>query len=172
MITIRLLMNGESPMMSFVSGLRSGAPDGSVSAATTASTSSTASPAQRSPFASSAASTACPSSRASSSSSASERSHLPSRGSMIRVVTSAITIVRKIVQPAPKKRLATRSILVFGSTSDAASLVMSVMTASAGTIRMLTPKAALTAPKPAAIPASGLRPTLRKAVAASGISTR
>ena len=49
---------------------------------------------------------------------------------------------------------------------------MSVITASAGTIRMFTLKAALTAPKPAAMPASGLRPTLRNAVAASGISTR
>ena len=53
-ITIRLLMNGESPMMSPVSGLRSGAPGGSVSAAITASTASTASPAQRRPLASSA----------------------------------------------------------------------------------------------------------------------
>ena len=101
-ITIRLLMNGESPTMSPVSGLRSGAPGGSVSAAITASTASTASPAQRRPLASSAASTSGPSSRASSSSSARLRSQAPSRGSTMRVVTSAITTVRKSVQPIPK----------------------------------------------------------------------
>ena len=101
-ITIRLLMNGESPMMSPVSGLRSGAPGGSVSSAITASTPSTAKPAQRRPLASSALSTSCPSSRASSSSSARLRSQVPSRGSMMRVVISAITTVRNSVQPMPK----------------------------------------------------------------------
>jgi hypothetical protein len=75
MITIRLLMNGESSMMSPVSGLRRGAPGCSVSAAITATTATTARPAQRRPLASSAGSTCWPSSRASSSSSARLRSH-------------------------------------------------------------------------------------------------
>jgi hypothetical protein len=101
-ITIRLLMNGESPMMSPVSGLRSGAPGGSVSAAITISTATTASPARRSPRASSAGSTSWPSSRASSCPSARLRSQAPSRGSMMRVVTRAMTTVRNRVQPVPK----------------------------------------------------------------------
>jgi hypothetical protein len=152
--------------------LRSGAPGGNVSAAITTSTATTARPAQRSPLASSAGSTGGPSSRASSPASARLRSHGPRRRSITRVVTSAITTVRNSVEPTPNHRLLTRSTSTPGSTSAAASLVMSVMTASAGTIRMFTLNAALTAPNPAAMPASGWRPTLRNAVAASGISTR
>jgi hypothetical protein len=43
---------------------------------------------------------------------------------------------------------------------------------STGVIRMLTRNAAATAAKAAASPASGWRPTLMNAAAASGISTR
>jgi len=172
MITIRLLISGESPMMSPVSGLRSGAPGGSVRAAMTANTASTAHSAQRRPRASSTGSIAGPSSRASSSGSAWPRSHAPRRGSTMRVVTSVITTVRNRVETIPNQRFETRSSWTVGSTSWAASLAMSVTTPSAGVSRMLTENAALTAPKPAAIPASGCRPTLMNATAASGISTR
>ena len=172
MITIRLLMNGESPMMSPVSGLRSGAPGGSVSAAITASTASTARPAQRRPLASSAGSIAWPSSRASSSSSARPRSQVPSRGSMIRVVTSAITTVRNSVQPIAEVEVRDEVDLRV-RVDQRGRLVGDVGDHRVGRDDQdVHANAALTAPKPAAIPASGLRPTLRNAVAASGISTR
>ena len=54
----------------------------------------------------------------------------------------------------------------------AASFVISVSTPSSGVIRTFTPKPAATPAKAAAIPASGLRPTLLKAAAPNGISTR
>ena len=63
-----------------------------------------------------------------------------------------MTTVRNSVETIPNQRLATRSILTVGSTSWAASLVMSVTTPSAGVSRMLTANAALTAPKAAATP--------------------
>ena len=91
---------------------------------------------------------------------------------MIFVVISVMTIVKKIVETIPNQRLATRSRLTLGSTSCADSLAMSVTTPSAGVSRMLTENAALTAPKPAAMPASGCRPTLMNAAAARGISTK
>ncbi len=53
-----------------------------------------------------------------------------------------------------------------------ASLVISVRMPSSGLISTLTPKAAATPAKEAARPASGWRPTLMNAAAASGISTR
>ena len=49
MITIRLSMNGDVPMMLPVSGSRNGAPDGSVSSSTPARAPRKAMPAQRSP---------------------------------------------------------------------------------------------------------------------------
>ena len=88
------------------------------------------------------------------------------------MVICAITTVSTSVETIPNHRLATRSRLTLGSTRWAASLVMSVTTPSAGVSRMLTENAALTAPKAAAIPASGWRPTLMNAAAASGTSTR
>ena len=87
-------------------------------------------------------------------------------------MTCVITTVRNSVETIPNQRLATRSRLTVGSTSCAASLVMSVTTPSAGVSRMLTANAALTAPNAAATPASGCRPTLMNAAAASGTSTR
>ena len=59
-----------------------------------------------------------------------------------------------------------------GATPRMISLVTSVMMPSAGVIRTLTKKAALTPAYAAAMPASGCRPRLTKAAAPSGISTR
>lgn len=61
---------------------------------------------------------------------------------------------------------------MLGSTSCADSFAMSVTTPSAGVMRTFTPNAALTAPNAAAMPASGWRPTLMNATAASGMRTR
>ena len=72
----------------------------------------------------------------------------------------------------PKYRFAARSIERSGSTSALASFVISVRTPSSGVIRKLTPKPAATPANAAAIPASGLRPTLLNAAAPRGISTR
>ena len=172
MITIRLLISGESPMMSPVSGLRSGAPGGSVSARHDGEHGD-----QRPQR---------PAQALGLGGGVDRRALLalelllvglaaipaPSRGSTILVVTSVITTVRKSVETIPNHRFDTRSRFTLGSTSCAASLAMSVTTPSAGVSRMFTEKAALTAPKPAAMPASGCLPTLMNATAASGISTR
>ena len=72
----------------------------------------------------------------------------------------------------PKKRFAARSISAFGSASAEASLVISVRTPSSGVIRKFTPKPAATPANAAAMPATGLRPTLLNATAPSGINTR
>ena len=71
----------------------------------------------------------------------------------------------------PKNRFAARSISASGSTSADASLVISVSTPSSGVIRKFTPKPAATPANAAAMPASGLRPTLMNATAPRGIST-
>ena len=78
----------------------------------------------------------------------------------------------RIVEAIPKYRFAARSIDRFGSTSALASFVISVRTPSSGVIRKLTPKPAATPANAAAMPASGLRPTLLNAAAPRGISTR
>jgi hypothetical protein len=62
--------------------------------------------------------------------------------------------------------------LAFGSTRPDASLVISVRTPSSGVMRKFTPNPAATPANAAAIPASGLRPTLLNATAPRGISTR
>ncbi len=68
--------------------------------------------------------------------------------------------------------LAARSMVRVGSTRRIASLVISVRMPSVGTMSTLTRKALATEAKPTARPASGWRPSERKAAAASGISTR
>ena len=87
-------------------------------------------------------------------------------------MTKVSTTVTKSAEAIPKNRFAARSISRPGSASAAASLVISVSTPSSGVIRKFTPKPAATPANAAAIPASGLRPTLMKATAPSGISTR
>ena len=59
-----------------------------------------------------------------------------------------------------------------GSAMAMASLVTSVSRPSSGAMRMLTAKPALTPAYAAASPASGWRPTVRNAAAASGIRIR
>ena len=83
-----------------------------------------------------------------------------------------MTRVTRIVEAMPKYRFAARSIELSGSTSPLASFVISVRTPSSGVIRKLTPNPAATPANAAAMPASGLRPTLLKAAAPSGINTR
>ena len=81
-------------------------------------------------------------------------------------------MVSSTTEPIENQTLAARSIDRFGFTSRMASLVISVRMPSTGTISTFTRKAEATAAKAAASPASGCRPTLMKAAAASGISTR
>ena len=83
-----------------------------------------------------------------------------------------MTRVTRIVEAMPKYRFAARSIELSGSTSALASFVISVRTPSSGVIRKLTPKPAATPANAAAMPASGLRPTLLNAAAPNGINTR
>ena len=80
------------------------------------------------------------------------------------------TNVTKIVEPMPKNRFAARS--MWWPPRRLASFVISVSTPSSGVIRKFTPNPAATPANAAAIPASGLRPTLLKAAAPSGIRTR
>ena len=87
-------------------------------------------------------------------------------------MTNVSTNVTKSAEAIPKYRFAARSISASGSASADASLVISVSTPSSGVIRKFTPKPAATPANAAAIPASGLRPTLLNATAPSGISTR
>ncbi len=70
------------------------------------------------------------------------------------------------------QKLDVRSMFLLGSTMWIASLVMPTRMPSIGTMKMLTRNTDATAAKAAPRPASGWRPTLRKAAAASGISTR
>ena len=90
----------------------------------------------------------------------------------MRSVISAMTMVSMITEAIENQTLAARSIEIAGLTRWIASLVISVRMPSTGTIRMLTRNAAATAAKAAASPASGCRPTLMNAAAASGIRTR
>ncbi len=78
----------------------------------------------------------------------------------------------RIVDPIPNHKLAVMSIERLGSTSAMESLVISVITASVGVMRKFTPKPPATPANAAAMPASGWRPTLMKAAAPSGMSTR
>ncbi len=87
-------------------------------------------------------------------------------------VMTVIRIARKNVETTAKNQFAVTSMVRDGSTSAIDSFATSVMIPSIGAIRMLTPNAAPTPAKPAARPASGCRPMLWKAAAASGISTR
>ena len=102
MITIRLSMNGESPMISAVSGSRSGAPGIAVSSAITSEH------ARASPRARSAGPRASPSgddlggSSSSGSSPASAGSQAPSRPSTSRAVMNVSTIATKIVEDDPE----------------------------------------------------------------------
>ncbi len=95
----------------------------------------------------------------------------PIRPSTSRAETIVSRIVTKSAEAMPKNRFAARSMLASGSASADASLVISVRTPSSGVIRKFTPKPAATPAKAAAIPASGLRPTLRNAAAPRGIRT-
>jgi hypothetical protein len=83
-----------------------------------------------------------------------------------------IRTVSRTTDPIENQTFAARSIEMFGLTSRIASLVISGRMPSVGTIRMLTRTAEATAAKAAGRLASGCRPTLMKAAAASGISTR
>ena len=74
-----------------------------------------------------------------------------------------MTMVSMTTEAIENQTLAARSIEIVGFTRWIASLVISVRMPSTGTIRMLTRKAAATAAKAAARPASGCRPTLMKA---------
>ena len=87
----------------------------------------------------------------------------------VRIV---MMIARKKVETTAKKKLAVTSIVADGSTRAIDSFATSVMIPSIGAISRLTPNAAPTPAKPAARPASGCRPMLWKAAAASGIRTR
>ena len=80
----------------------------------------------------------------------------------------AITIDEAIM----KKRLPTTLIWAAGFTVRIASLVTSTSSASVGVTKTFTRNTAATPEKPAAKPASGWRPMLWKAAAASGTSTR
>jgi hypothetical protein len=81
---------------------------------------------------------------------------------------TAITMDEAIM----KKRLPTGVICCDGSTDRIASFVTSTSSASVGVTKMLTRKTAATPLKPAASPASGCRPRLWNAAAASGTRTR
>ena len=96
---------------------------------------------------------------------------MPSRGSTMRVVTIAATVARTRLETTEKKKLAT---IVMGSppASWIDSFVISVIIASDGVMSRFTPKIAPTPAKAAAMPASGWRPTLRKAAAPSGTRMR
>ena len=90
----------------------------------------------------------------------------------MRSLTHTMVTVRTTTETSENHRLAVRSMLSDGLVRLIASLVISVRMPSTGTIRTFTRKAEATAAKAAASPASGWRPTLRKAAAASGINTR
>ena len=85
---------------------------------------------------------------------------------MIRSLTSAMTTVRTRTDAIENRRLAVRSSDIVGLTMWMASLVSSVRTASSGLMIMFTLNAPATAANPTASPASGCRPTLRKAAPA------
>jgi hypothetical protein len=80
------------------------------------------------------------------------------------------TIVTKIVEAIPKYRLLARS--MWFSLLPLVSFVISTSTPSSGVIRKFTPNPAATPANAAASPASGFRPTLLKAAAPNGMSTR
>ena len=171
MITIRLSMNGESPITRPVTGSCSGAPGITVSSAMATITRQrrpqrVAQPARLVAAASASAPSSGPSPRVRRG----RRCRI--RFSTKRAVTKVSTTVTKIAEAIPKNRLAARSMLASGPASAAASLVISVSTPSSGVIRKFTPKPAATPANAAAIPASGWRPTLMKATAPRGISTR
>jgi hypothetical protein len=90
----------------------------------------------------------------------------------MRAETNESSKVSSTVDPMPNHRFAVRSIDFAGSTRWIDSFVISVSTASVGVISRFTPKPPATPANAAAIPASGLRPTLLNAAAPSGISTR
>jgi hypothetical protein len=85
---------------------------------------------------------------------------------------SETTTVSSSTDAIENHRLAVNEIDWAGLTRLTASLVMPVRMASSGLTKMLTLNTAATPANDAARPASGCRPTLRYAAAASGISTR
>ena len=85
---------------------------------------------------------------------------------------TATTTVSSSTETSENQKFAVRSIESAGFVSGMASLVMPVRMPSSGLIRMFTVKTAATPANDAARPASGCRPRLRNAAAASGISTR
>ena len=96
-------MNGESPMMSPVTGSRSGASGRAVRSVIPITTASVAKSAYRRPFASASGVTSGPLSASSESSSdSSEGSCAPRLRSTIRTETKVITIVTRIVEAIPK----------------------------------------------------------------------
>ena len=101
MITIRLSMNGESPITLSVTGSRSGAPGIAVSSVMPTSTASAPHIAQRSPRLSASGEISSSSSIAQPSP-WSAGSHSPSLGSTIRAVINVSTIATKMVEPMPK----------------------------------------------------------------------
>ena len=151
-------------MIAPVSGCRSGAPGGATSRPTKTRTAISPQNANRNPRDSAADISAL--------STGWSPSYRPSRGSTIRSVISATTSVIRITEAAENQRFAVSEMLRFGSTMWIASFVIPWRMPSMGTMTTLTRNTAATAANAAASPASGWRPTLMKAAAASGISTR
>ena len=77
-----------------------------------------------------------------------------------------------ITEATENQRFAVSVMFRFASTMWIASFVISVRMPSTGTMKTFTRNTDATAANPAASPASGWRPTLMKAAAARGISTR
>ena len=151
-------------MIEPVSGFRSGAPGGATSRAMKTSTTIRPQNENRRPRVSAADISAL--------STGSSPLYVPSRGSTIRSVISATTRPITSTEAAENQRFAVSEMVLFGSTMWIASLVMPVRMPSTGTMKTFTRNTDATAAKPAASPASGWRPTLMKAAAARGISTR
>ena len=89
----------------------------------------------------------------------------------MNMVTSRATVVSSSVDTMPKYQFWVTSIGCMPA-AVSTSLVISVSMLSLGVIRMLAPNAAPTPANAPASPASGCRPTVRKAAAASGTRIR
>src|SRR5215217_472865 len=141
-------MNGESPTMAPVSGLRSGAPGGSVSSPNNTTTASTPNPANLSPRDSSALIVAPAASGFSP-------LYSPSRGEMTLSVMNETMKVNMMTDATENQKFAVRSMERSGLRMWMASLVISVRMPSSGLMRMLTVNTAATPAKDAARPARG-----------------